>query len=809
MFSILGIVGNILLSLALYYLTYLLTKDNNKQKNKAPGKDEYNFPLAVENTPVAKIFGRRKIEGFNVLKWDITKQERIVIKSKSLFGTEKQETPNFKTYADMHLGFCLANDDNAVKLINVLVNNEIIYTNPSTTVENLSFNINKQEYFGEDNGFGGAVDFYCGADNQVKSSYLNTNLYNGKASRFQKLAYLILKNFYLTNSTTAPLFSFILENLPKPEWTTQSVAGWDGKINPAVAIWYILTDDLAGGSIDPSYLNVDSFIDIALKLKDEDFGIAFIRQSQRSVIEEIGDILETIDGNLYTSIDDGLIHISLNNADYNIEDLLHIKLKEDILNYSSSRNSISTQFSEVRVKFTDASKNYQERFAIYKNPSTRLKKGRQEIKELSYNMVTDFTTASKIAAREGIPLTRSLISLSLETNRKLSTKKVGDVIKVSIDKLDIYEMPFRITKINFGKSKSSTIKVELLQDYFGQFKQVFSNDNPSLIIDRTATALNCNLKVLTAPAYFNKSLDIQDNLILTFAERPNNRHQYFDLYTDSTTTTDFIKNGFSSGFSFVGTLTDNINIQDNEFNVTSNFFDTINYQKDLLNNGYNLAVILDEINNKQEFINFENVIYNDITDEYEIKNINRGLLDTLPKSFISGSKIYVFSYGYAINNTDFFLDSENIQIKALTKTSNETLDISDASLINYTVSNRQKLPINISNLKINGLDYNDNITIPTVDLVFDFSYRNKINTIQYYNDVNISNTDLNNVRIKIYNISNTLIQDITLSSNETSWTFTDELTINAGIRYTYLRAEIFTKKSTFDSLEKYDIIITR
>lgn len=796
-----------LISLGLSYLIWLLMRDDNKQKNKPPSQDEFSVPRAEEGAVIGKGWGTFIVKSWLVLNWNKTKSKRVIIKVKEMFGTTKQETQNFKHYADVHGGICLADDGALVQLLEIRLDDKTLWTNPNPTAGDVSGSINLPDFFSEDNGLSGSFTFYSGRDGQVIDDYLNkASLYNGYASAWPKQAHIIFKDFWFATSsgpTNVPTLSFLCRHMPIPSWTNSSVASWDGKINPFMIVWYMLVDDYAGAGIDISLLDLNSFTVAAQRCRDDNLGVCHYSQQTGSAIAEITNILEAADATIYTDIETGKVKVEVFNRDYVFDDLVHVTQK-DIIQYQYSRNSINQQVSEVRVTYTDMSENFKEVTTPYRNSATRIRRGSTAVKTLQYKMIVDIDTANRIAAREGYPLTTSMLQLNLDTTRILATHKLGDAVRVSIPKIGVEDMVFRIQKINYGKLKSTSVNVELIQDRFGEFRDVFSSDNGQIIPERNATALNASLQVITAPYYFNANKNVLiDNLILTMAQEPNNRNLYYELWTDSTTTTDYIKNGQANGFTPMGKLTSSIGVGNNSLTISSTDFISVDIQKDGLASGVNLCLLVEGSN--YEFINFEKSVSSG--SNYIITGINRGLLDTIPKAFTNSAKLYAFSYGFALNDTDFFMDGEAISIKALSVTSNETLKLPDASTINYTVTNRPKLPIVVSNLKINNTAFN-NTQLITGDLKIDWSWRNKIGSIQYYNDQVVNNTELNNIVIQIYNGA-TLIKTVTFNDNTTSYTFTDEKTLNAGNYFSALKVKIKTTSGVLESVDKYDLMITR
>lgn len=804
-----AIFASALLTLGLNYIVWYLNKDGSKQKNRPPSKDQYSFPTADQTRPIPKFWGTIKMTSPNVINYEITRQKRIVIKTKSFFGTETQETPNFKTYVDMHLALANTDEQQGAKLKKILVNDDVIWNNDANNFGDISSSINKKEIFGDDNGVEGNFTFLSGRSGQLSDPYIANKLYNRMPIKFRKLSHIVFKDFYVGNSSSgqssiAP-FSFVLEHAPRPDWAINGYTSYNGDCNPAVVIYYMMTEYFSGGRFREVDLDLESFREAHIQLYNERLGISLLRQESIPIEDDINDILEIIDGQIIIDQTTGKNKLTLNRLNYNPDDLLHLTFDNGIKKYSTNKTTSTTTVSEVRCNFTDINDNFSIKYQPFKNEAARFRKEKGEIKTLNYEMITNSETANKIATREGYPLTSSLIQLSLTTNRILNNKNIGDCVKVSLPTSKIDGVIFRIVNINKGTLKNPNITVKLIQDVFGRYNSIFSSTNPSSGVINTAVAVQSNLKIINAPCYFNKRIGSDKGLILTYAEATNSRQLNYDLYT-KIGSEEYIKNGASLGFSYVANFENNVEVNDINMTVSSNNFDIETQGIVQLKNGYNLALIIDQSTNKSEFINFEEVIYNQLNNTYLIKNINRGLFDTIPKKYNKETlKIYVINVGSAMNTLKQFEDFENVKIKSINKTASDAQEINASIEYNFTTDQRYKKPLNISNLKINGINFKEEQNIDDVLLTFDFSYRDQSDLINYYNDDSSLNNDGNTVNIKLYNSVDTLLKEVNLSANEKTWTYTDE----AIPKNLYIRAEIKTIKNLFESSDNYDIIIKR
>jgi hypothetical protein len=93
-------------------------------------------------------------------------------------------------------------------------------------------------------------------------------------------------------------------------------------MNPAHIIYQCLTDPSWGRGLDPSKIDVNSFMLAANTLCDEGFGLCFLWQRDGTDVDEfILEVREHIAAELYLDPETGLMTLKLLRKDYVAEDL--------------------------------------------------------------------------------------------------------------------------------------------------------------------------------------------------------------------------------------------------------------------------------------------------------------------------------------------------------------------------------------------------------------------------------------------------------------------------------------------------------
>lgn len=790
-------------------ITLITNKKKGDVKNAVAGqRDPESVSRATETTPIAIAIGTVETTG-NIL-WDGDESNKpIVQKIKTggflgLFQNTEKINVGFEYYMGMQIGLAQGDSNSPVQLLKWKVNGDVLYQ--TNTEGSFSASVNNKTFLGEyengPGGYAGNFTFYEGSNNQVRDPYL-LNILGDNVPKYNKLSYFIWKNGYYGNSEQPAAWSFVIKRILHNSWSDRSKDEIKGSVNPACYIYELLTNKEYGLSMSDSQIDLVNFKEVHEKLYDEGYGISEIITSDIDAESKINSIFEIIDGNFNTNT--SKIQIKLNRNDYNVNDLEVINADKIINITNDSIGSLTSIINEVKVKFTDTNDNFKSKYAFAQNNGVIFERDRVETTMFDYFMITDPEIAQKVAFRELIPVTTPLRKSKISISYSDELISVGDVLVIDYKDEDYNNMIMRVSEVDYGNINNSVINLSLIQDKFGVNIEVF-NPNPSnQWTEPNYTPLPANLRFLEAPYYFNNEETLHK--ILTYATRPNGYHLNYELHTKRFSETEYTLQSSSQAFTPVGNVLNPINTLSLVINLSNDIDMNIvtSQTSDNLKNGFNTALIIE--GSKIEFINFKDISFN--SNIYTLTNVNRGLFDTIPENFTTAAKIYFISYGFALNDSETYETNTNIQMKAVTRTIRRFLDLNDAPVVSYTIQRRKDLPILMSDLEINGNSYQKNITIGNENLSISWSNRDRINdSIQYYNDNNNVNNDNNLFRIRIYdNSTSTLLKDFT--TDQMSYIFSDETSLNSGNYFSSLRLRMETRNSSLASLYEYDIIINR
>lgn len=562
-------------------------------------------------------------------------------------------------------------------------------------------------------------------------------------------------------------------------------------LNPAVIIYDILVNETYGTSTQPERIDEQSFIDAANVLYDENFGLSMYYAQGNNGEEFISQILKHISAVKTEDATTGLIKLKLIRDDYDVETIPELTVQTlDKFDRTASEDL----FSEVKIEYVNKSNTFNKSLAIFQNTGLTIEKATaNQSTTMQFHFCTTEELASKIAYREAIPVTSSLLQVEL-TCQALPDLENGDVVKFSWSPLGIENMVLRIQAVDKGTFGDNKMKITAIQDTFGVQFTTYSEPgrNKAKPIDFSAKPMALN--VIETPYFMSNNT----SKILGFGDKPTNSTLRYELLINDTNA------GSSKAFTPIGTLDGSISFDDTTVNILSDKFDLLmDYNQTQLENGYNLALITDGVN--QEFINFEYT--SEVAGDKILNNVKRGCLDTKPKEWTNGSNIYFISYGNAISTIELSTN-QVLAIQALTVTDREKLSKADAPIVNYTTDAEKRFerPIIAAEMRANGNIIYDQGTIPADDeLTLDWEYRNiaNQNIVKSYLDGAELGNDGTTYHIIIKDQFDVVILDTT--TTDKTYTFTE----TPGAFEPELRVTVISEKNGNTSFDSHQFTVTR
>ena len=326
----------------------------------------------------------------------------------------------------------------------------------------------------EEGGVSGTLRFYYGSTTQTANSYLTTNV-QSPFPAYRGLCYAVWEKMYLGTSPYIKPWQFVVRRCPGALGvlaadTSLSRIGDDA--NPAEVIYDIWTDSRWGLGESASALDLDSFLSCLQTLSDEGLGISGAI-ADGSAEDAIKEILRTIDGVLCEDPLTGKMRLKLIRADYTVADL-------EVFNASNSSELEATRAdwdkvtTEVKVSYTDASKNFTTRTRAAYNPAARAALGKSRGISVSYPLISTGANAEAIGLRDLRAVSSPLAAGSITVPRIGITKSVGDPFVIDYPDNGLPETVVRVTRARYGKK----VDIDWAQDVFGATGGVFISEPP-------------------------------------------------------------------------------------------------------------------------------------------------------------------------------------------------------------------------------------------------------------------------------------------------------------------------------------------
>lgn len=757
-------------------LSYSATRKYKSTQSQNLELDENSFPTATEDKNWQLVYGTVLMEGLNCTWYGDYKHFKIKqkIKQPTMFGSKKvkQEVANgFKAGFKLALGYgtielkelkfedkVFLRTKDATKgvsnstgvIINYLNNKDYSFNAviPQTfrTYRNGNQNylmVDNKNFFGSyysEGGIYGNLTFNSGNFGHLDDDYIKKFTPENKLFNNKNQSYILFKDFYYGNRKQLPKVSALVSRYPfyndklTENITKELMLSLPPRLDGSCSPISIILDLLLNPLINDNYktiddikndIDIDSFKNAEQILFEESFGLSLCL-TQDSVIEDIlKDVLDEIEGSLYFNPKNGKLSIKLSRQKYLKDDLFIIDDKLIKSFDSITTNSNSDVINQLKLTYSDYKNNYDKRILIFNNDGNYYETKNTNSKSISKLNINNEELASQLLIREIRPLTQQVIRAELVVNRACRHLRNGDVVILNSPRNKIENMVMRVLTIDLGGSNTSEIKIDLMQDLFGDINEINSelvkpeehfNENELLIPDsiNIEKSIEAPFFLSTAPTeLIDSNNNIGQNIL--FISRYNQDTESAKLYKliDYNTPTEkrlpFMSNDVS--FSAITSLSKNIRRYDDIIKI-NNIIDGVEDVSDQeMREGYNLAVIIDEMGN-EEFISYSG--YN-IT-RNELYGIKRGLLDTIPKNFNKDSKIYFIDTYYNINDLIYLFNDYK---RATIYYDSYSLDYETVipNRLNGTFGKSYRLYMDIlpSNLKINGIPFDDVVNIENIN----------------------------------------------------------------------------------------------
>lgn len=704
--------------LATFLITELLRPKPNIENAKPAGLGDFNVPTATEGRAVPLIWGRVKMAGPNVVWYGDLKATAITKKVKTGLFSSTRQTIGYKYAIGLQMALCRGPMASTDFLYNIRCDDSYAWGEDAPTADapispldaGTSLSINQPEFFGGSASGGGGglignMSMYPGTETQAVSSYLAP--FQIPQPAYRGTVYLTWNQGEVGLSPNLRPFDFELARYPDGLDLATLQPGDEiinGGSNCMNVIYEILTNAEWGLNISPGNINVANFRTIAATLATEGQGFAWVMDRAQDLIDVIHLIEEQVDGVMFQDPISGSFDFQLIRFDYTpgTLPLLDETNVESVSRFS--RPSWASTSNVVNMQYIDRRKNYAVSYALAQDmANVDIVKAVNAV-EVKYPGVKEAVLANSIVWREQRLQSYPIASGQLTVDRSQFDIKPGDVRELSWALLGLVRLAVRIIKVNRGRILDNKIVLDWSEDIFSAGPGSFADPSDTAWVPPTDIALlpldEILLEIpyrLTVNLAGVNTLELQIGTVVARASGVHVGYNIRALEVDAPgpagnpTETDAIAPGDGSDFSPYGLLFGALDRgQTNGFQDAVGF--TVDNAVDLdrlinatatqLENAQNILIIDNEI------ILFQTVVDN-LDGTFDISDLFRGALDTLPADHLDNAPVFFFSYGIGlVNETPNPDTTRNYQVRIQPFTPFDVLAFVSTSQLGITTIGR-------------------------------------------------------------------------------------------------------------------------
>lgn len=492
--------------------------------------------------------------------------------------------------------------------------------------------------------------------------------------------------------------------------------------NPAHMIFECMTNRDWGMGASTGIFNIPSFELAAQQLFAEKFGLSMVWTRSSTIEAFVTEIIDHIHATLFVEPRTGLMTLKLLRDDFDIETLRVIT--PDTANLSNFQRKLWGETSnELVVTYTDPANEGEATIAAQDIANVAMQGGVVS-NGRNYYGIRHKDLAARVAERDLRAAAQPLATCDAELDRSAWDLAPGEVVILHWPEKGIDRLVVRVGVVNYGQVGQGTIKTNLYEDIFSMAAATYLSPPDTEWVDpSTEPAPLTNVLVQTAPAFVtSNALAIADASVIAYPEvislilaTPNTSDTLdFELIAEVTQTNgDVVWSSFGSR-DFVGGAALSTDIPA-EVQTTISTFASPTGASPLAGA---LIFIGDVAEDEHEI-----ALVKEVTETGWI--LSRGVLDTTPKAWASGTRVWTIPTDRVFVDTTLRSEAEEVDYRLLTRTSGGLLAFEDAPSDTVVLTARPHLPNRPADVKVNGVSFGS-VAAASSSIAVTWSNRNRL-----------------------------------------------------------------------------------
>lgn len=496
------------------------------------GEGDFQSPTATEGRKVPQVVGGTvKINGPNTLwqgDWDA---EPVTVETGMIF--KRDETVGYKYSVSLALGQFMGE---CAGMTAIWIGDDRIwdYVEDNGGVVATVADVDLPDLFGgekEGGGFSGRIRCFTGSNSQSVSTFLQSRI--PLQSAWPGLTYVVISD--LTETAGASIgeqntlrdirieFQMYKELADGDLGNGLSLTGDTHFIgrdaNPIEAAYKVLND--VDWGIATNEVNYTNFQTVAQTCYDEGIGYSQTIDNELEAYAVLAEIEKHIDGYIGPNPQTGLIEVKLARADYTAANEFQANETNIIAINNYAKPEWPQTKNEVKVRFLNRDKEYNDDHAVAQDMAGRLITGRPQSITVRFPGLRDAAAANRIVTRASRSYFWPLAKFQLEMDRTAYAIRPGDILVVTHPDIGAVNLNVRASRTQTGDPVKQTIKIDVVSDVFEDEAGMLAAPPASewTPADDQPVALS-NYTIFNAPRHV---LDIQEqaqeNRLLWLVER--------------------------------------------------------------------------------------------------------------------------------------------------------------------------------------------------------------------------------------------------------------------------------------------------
>lgn len=248
--------------------------------------------------------------------------------------------------------------------------------------------------------------------------------------------------------------------------TTVDYANMTSGANPAAVIYDIMTNTTYGIGMDPDEINLDSFNAAAAVWNTKGYGLNFVLNQKNEAQALIEQVLNWVGGSFFIDNNGKFCIYAYSDSDLPVATLT----EDDFIEFSIERQSWSTTYNDLRVKYTDANCDYVSKtIGMFDNSNYQVQNTPNQV-VIDLTCFNDITTVSKRAWELLKNLSYPILKIKFKLNETKSYPIfAGSIVAINHADYAIANANFRIINMSVGDDDSIEVEYsaeQVVEDIF-------------------------------------------------------------------------------------------------------------------------------------------------------------------------------------------------------------------------------------------------------------------------------------------------------------------------------------------------------